>query len=165
MSSGLIKLFAPALLTLCVFLSACAERSDGRAVPPTALAMDGPRLAVVGEYAGMSLEGDMDRTCMAGYGMLELRATEDDRDFSCAADFDEPPTEKGRVRGLLKCSGGRTVLVSLRNLGPDQGAGIGRETEEGDLMVFFYHASREEAERRFPSVKEDIALARASGKQ
>jgi hypothetical protein len=53
------------------------------------------------------------------------------------------------------------MLFSLRNIGPDQGVGIARESEDGELLVLFYHASAEEAERRFPSVKNDIERARS----
>lgn len=158
------KSLAPVILAFCLLLSACADRSGSRP-PLSSLAMEGPRLAVAGTYAGMELAGDMDRTCMVGYGAITLRAQNQDLDFICEADIDEPPTEKGRVRGLFRCSGGRTLFLTLRNTGPDQGVGIARESEEGDLMVFFYHASREEAERRFPSVKEDLDRARAAGKQ
>jgi hypothetical protein len=80
--------------------------------------------------------------------------------FVCRATMDHPPTEKGRIRGVLHCTGDRKMLVTLRNIGPDQGVGIGREDEYGDLMILFYHASLDEAWRRFPAVKADIVAAR-----
>lgn len=143
---------------LALLPAACSGGRPQTGPPLVALALDGPQLALAGEYSGMPLEGAMDRSCMAGYGALYL--SDSGGVFVCEATIDDPPTEKGRVRGLLKCSGGRNLLFSLRNLGPDQGVGIARETEEGNLMVFFYHASLEEARRRFPSVKDDIDRAR-----
>ncbi len=150
--------FVPTLLCLIVLaLGGCAGR-DARQ-PTVALAVDGPPLALYGEYAGMRFAGTMDRTCMAGYGTLALK--DEAGAFLCEAALDDPPTEKGRVRGLLRCTGERKLFFTLRNIGPDQGVGVARETEQGDLMVFFYHASAEEAKRRYPSVKEDIDRARS----
>jgi hypothetical protein len=80
--------------------------------------------------------------------------------FVCRAKVDHPPTEKGRIRGVLHCTGERKMLVTLRNIGPDQGVGIGKENENGDLMILFYHAALDEAWRRFPAVKADILAAR-----
>jgi hypothetical protein len=149
-----------ALLALCPFFAACAGQSAGSA-PAFALVMDGPPLAIVGEYSGLALTGNMDRTCMAGYGSLALKAADPGREFACTAEMDDPPTEKGRVRGLLRCADGRRMLFSLRNTGPDQGVGIGRDAKDSDLLVLFYHSSAEEAGRRFPAVKEDLERARA----
>ena len=123
--------------------------------------MDGPPLAIVGEYSGLALTGNMDRSCMVGHGTLSLRATEPGREFACTAEMDEMPTEKGRVRGLLRCADGRRMPFSLRNTGPDQGVGVGRDAKDGDLLLLFYHSSAEEAARRFPAVKEDLERARA----
>ena len=254
-------------------------------VPETALATEGPPLVLVGEYAGMRLEGYMDRSCMTGYGSIGIRSigysrqgdlavdvpampedpelaaamalrpggaaaplalatypatgkkrraatsaasTASDRsrqnasvgssglrlasypteseeqydddyavltsrqegrreqtnlripraqtaswievavsvpggtEFACNGNVDAPPTYKGRIRGLLQCTGGRQILFSLRNLGPDQGVGIGKETEDSGLMILFYHVSLDEAWRRFPAVKEDIRYAQGN---
>lgn len=152
------------------------------------LAVDGPPLAVYGKYMGMILEGTLDRAGMAGYGVLELRSSNRkeqgvspavlagappqvpnsgiskdmaDNPLLCRAIIKEAPTEKGRVRGLLACTGDRQLPFSLRNLGPDQGVGIAKETAGNDLMIFFYHPSKEEAQRRFPQVEKDILAARA----
>ena len=151
-------------LMLCMGLAACAKNAPAP-VPAVALAVDGPQLALAGEYAGMALRGNMDRTCMAGYGSIRLEAAGEGPDFVCEAQLDDPPTEKGRVRGVLRCTGERQMLFSLRNIGPDQGVGVGRENPEGDLMIVFYHASAEEAARRFPEVKADILTARSRGRQ
>jgi hypothetical protein len=134
--------------------------------PIVALALDGPPLALVGEYAGMYLEGSLDRGVMAGKGRLFLGAVDEaGQSFECEASFNSMPTEKGRVRGFLLCGRGRKLPASLRNVGPDQGVGIARERDKGDLMIFFYHASLDEARRRFPSVKADIEQARAMQQQ
>jgi hypothetical protein len=150
------------LLLLCLNLFACAGKEPAPA-PAVALAVDGPRLALFGEYANMFFTGSMDRTCMAGYGSMRLEAVDSGAAFVCTAEIDSPPTRKGRVRGVLHCTGGRELLFSLRNIGPDQGVGVGRESPEGDLLVLFYHASPDEAARRFPAVKADILAARAGG--
>lgn len=276
---GAIKTLLP-LIGLLLLLNACSAKQEPMTkLPETALATDGPPLVIVGEYAGMRLEGYMDRNCMTGYGKMGLRsighsqrgdlsvelpsmpqdesippipasepveplnlagypvagkkrrparteaqhvqadktqakpaqgqsglrlasyATEaeeadDDEytltttrqqgrleqtnlripkmqtasglevpaavpgatEFVCKGTVDAPPTYKGRIRGLLQCTGGRQILFSLRHLGPDQGVGIGKETEDSGLMVLFYHVSLEEAWRRFPAVKEDIEM-------
>jgi len=156
-----------ALLLLCVSLFACAGKESVQVstqmigpAPAVALAVDGPRLAVFGEYEGLSLTGSMDRTCMAGYGSMRLEAAKHTGvAFVCTADINSPPTQKGRVRGVLHCTDNRELLVSLRNIGPDQGVGVGRERPGGDLLILFYHVSPEEAERRFPAVKSDILAA------
>jgi hypothetical protein len=282
------------LALILLLLAGCSAQQAPR-TPAVALATDGPPLALVGEFDGMKLEGQMDRNCMAGYGKISLRYvgqadTDDlsvnvpddmqasgvvastsggkkavapavrqarrqaaglslasyphdappvpeiqdnkaarqrltgkkrpmpgrspgsrltlddykphgagsialpeqrqislapaqtsngtvqdsrgkeslppiplsvDTSFSCEASIDQPPTEKGRIRGVLYCSDNRTMLISLRNLGPDQGVGIGKESQGGELMVLFYHAGLEEARRRFPAVKADIVAARS----
>jgi len=147
-----------ALLLLCLSLFACAGKVPA---PAVALAVDGPRLALAGEYEGLRLTGSMDRTCMAGYGSMHLEAVDSGASFVCTAKIDNPPTQKGRVRGVLHCTGERELLFSLRNIGPDQGVGVGRESPEGNLLILFYHPSLDEAARRFPAVKADILAARA----
>ena len=157
--AALCPLLMPALLCLLALASGGCAGRDAPYPATVALAVDGPPLALYGEYADMRFAGTMDRTCMAGYGKLAF--ADEAGAFSCEAALDDPPTEKGRVRGLLRCTGERKLLFTLRNIGPDQGVGVARESEHGDLMVFFYHASAEEAKRRYPSVKEDIDRARS----
>jgi hypothetical protein len=152
-----------ALLLLCLGLCACAGKEPVASPPSVALAVDGPRLALLGEYAGMSLAGSMDRTCMVGYGSMHLEAVDSGATFVCTAKIDNPPTQRGRVRGVLRCTDGRELFFTLRNIGPDQGVGIGRESPEEGLLILFYHVSSDEAARRFPGVKADILAARAGG--
>lgn len=154
------RLFLPAAAFLALALAACGGKSPAPRV--VALALDGPPLSLAGDYAGMRLEGEMERTCMAGVGHIALRAAEPEQVFVCEADIDAPPTEKARVRGVFECSGGRHISFMLRNIGPDQGVGIARESREGGLMVFFYHPSAEEARRRLPEALADMAKADAS---
>ena len=149
-------------LLLSFSLFACAGKAPD-APPSVALAMDGPSLALFGEYAGMPVAGSMDRGCMAGRGSMRIEAVDSGANFVCIAALDHPPTHKGRVRGVLRCADGKELLFSLRNIGPDQGVGVGRENPEGDLLILFYHASPDEAARRFPAVKADILAARARG--
>jgi len=153
-----LKLFT--ILLLCGSLCACAGKEPApAAVSSVALAIDGPKLALFGEYEGLSFTGSMDRTSMVGFGSLRFEAG----GFVCAADIDSPPTPKGRVRGLLRCTDGKELVFTLRNIGPDQGVGIGRESPEGNMLILFYHASPDEAARRFPSVKSDILTAVGGG--
>ena len=149
------SLLAVALLAC---LGGCGAERVSSGVPVVALAMEGPPLAIVGEYNGMSIEGSMDRTCMSGVGSMTVRGEDaQGREFLCTAKVDAPPTEKGRVRGAFQCTGERVLAFSLRNLGPDQGLGVAREPGNAAMMVFFYHVSREEAARRLPAVRNDIA--------
>ena len=143
-----------------LWLSACGGGHNSSGVSPVALVMDGPPLAIAGDYESMVLEGSMDRTCMSGYGSITLRGEDSKgQELLCVATVDAPPTEKGRVRGALRCGEDKTLIFSLRNLGPDQGLGVAREPGHDSMMIFFYHVSREEAARRLPMVKDDIAKA------
>ena len=157
--SGVHKRIAFLLaLALLACLRGCGAERVPSGVPTVALAMEGPPLAIVGEYEGMPLEGSMDRTCMSGIGSITVRGEDaQGREFLCTAKVDAPPTEKGRVRGAFQCTGERVLAFSLRNLGPDQGLGVAREPGHAGMMVFFYHVSREEAARRLPAVRNDIA--------
>ena len=153
-------------LALVACLGGCGAERVSSGVPAVALAMEGPPLAIVGEYEGMSLEGSMDRTCMSGIGSLTVRGEDaQGREFLCTAKVDAPPTEKGRVRGAFQCTGERVLAFSLRNLGPDQGLGVAREPGHAGMMVFFYHVSREEAARRLPAVQQDIARLQQQANQ
>ena len=141
-------------LFLVTGLAGCASKNASSGV---AYALNGPRLAIAGEFAQIGLAGEMDRACMVGIGKIELQSTVPDFPFYCEGSLSVPPTEKGRIRGILDCSEGMVMLFTLRNLGPDQGVGIARPVEGTDSMIFFYHASAEEARRRLPEVLNDMA--------
>ncbi|MDR3073462.1 MAG: hypothetical protein LBV01_01895 [Deltaproteobacteria bacterium] len=145
---------AAALLCLAAFaLAGCASS----AAPSIRLALDGPPLPVVAEGEATALQGFMDRGCMAGVGGMILYSRRDN--VSCKGTMDRPATDKGRLYLDLDCSDGRTLRVVLRNLGPDQGMGLGHIGEEEDRLVLFYHPSEDEARRRLARLKADIALA------
>lgn len=160
------SLCLPLLLLYCMLLGACAGKDTSPPpVPHVALETEGPKFAIAGQYAGMALQGEMDRSCMVGFGHMTLAATDPAKGFTCEGDIDAPPTDKGRIRGMLQCGPKRAVLISLRNTGPDQGVGIGKENTDGEMMVIFYHPSREEAERRLPQVIADMERARQAKKK
>ncbi len=154
------RIFAFCVIIILAATAGCAERSAAP-LPPVAFSMDGPALALVAKYKGIELEGSMDRTCMVGLGKLHLQSRAGATpSMYCEARLNLEPTEKGRVRGILDCTDGVLMLLSLRNLGPDQGIGIARqENGDQDLMVLFYHPSKEEAERRLPAAAEDMKKA------
>ncbi|MDR1686311.1 MAG: hypothetical protein LBR82_07735 [Desulfovibrio sp.] len=85
--------------------------------------------------------------------------------FACSAKLDVLPDRKARVNGTLECTSGRRMAFSLRNLGPDQGLGIARESQEGGLMVFFYHAAESEAKRRLPQILAEMESLRAGAEK
>ncbi|MDR2603853.1 MAG: hypothetical protein LBC55_00670 [Desulfovibrio sp.] len=85
--------------------------------------------------------------------------------FACSAELDVLPDRKARVNGTLQCTSGRRMAFSLRNLGPDQGLGVARESQEGGLMVFFYHAAESEAERRLPQILAEMESLRAGAEK
>ena len=149
-----LALAALLALALMAGLGGCASKNASSGV---AYSLNGPRLAIAGEFAQIGLSGEMDRTCMVGIGKIEIESTVPDFPFYCAGSLSVPPTEKGRIRGILDCSEGMVMLFTLRNLGPDQGVGIARPVEDTGTMIFFYHASAEEARRRLPEVLNDMA--------
>lgn len=152
----------PLLLSLLAVAALALAGCGSRAEPTVALAMDGPSLFIMGEYQGQPVEGLLDRTVMAGVGTMTLVGTgAENAELNCTAKFDAPPTDKGRVAGFIDCGNGEILVVMLRNLGPDQGVGLAHAGNPEDIMIFFYHPSREEAERRLPGVLKDIAEARA----
>ncbi|MDR2668679.1 MAG: hypothetical protein LBC14_01840 [Desulfovibrio sp.] len=85
--------------------------------------------------------------------------------FACSGKLDVLPDRKARVNGILECTSGRRMAFSLRNLGPDQGLGIARESEEVGLMVFFYHAAEDEAKRRLPQILAEMENLRAGAEK
>ncbi|GHV54239.1 hypothetical protein FACS1894206_06600 [Deltaproteobacteria bacterium] len=122
------------------------------------LALDGPPLSVEGKGEGISLSGTMDRGIMAGFGAMNLYDSK--ANVLCAGTMDRPGTEKGRLYMALSCANGENISLVMRNLGPDQGMGLGRIEERELRFILFYHPSREEAGRRLTQVQRDIAGVR-----
>ena len=143
---------------LVLFMNGCAARVQNTGVYN--YAMDGPPLVLLGDLEGIPVEGQLDRTCMAGVGEGALKYMDGETEVLCTTSMDFPPNEKGRVRGVFKCSDESTLLFTMRNLGPDQGLAVGRVESKDKMLVFFFHPSREEAERRLPEILDDIEEAR-----
>ena len=144
------------LLTFALGLAGCG----GPHTPSIRLALDGPPLSVVMRGETGVWYGIMERSCMAGVGTITLR---DADGVTCRGDMDHPANDKGRLYADLACTDGDAVALVFRNLGPDQGMGLGRfnpEQEEGEKTTFFYHPSRAEAERRLEEVRAEIAAMR-----
>lgn len=126
--------------------------------PTIRLALDGPPLRIVAEGDTQTFAGGMDRDCMAGLGgmiVYNRRA-----DVSCQGRMDRPATDKGRLYISLECSNGDILTFVMRNLGPDQGMGLGRVNETGEQLLLFYHPCEDEARRRLEQLKADIAVAK-----
>ena len=147
-----------ALVGIAAGLSACAGKMQ-ESPAKSVFALEGPPLAIVAEYKGMALEGTMDRHVMVGIGKMELRSVKAEQGFFCEGRINQEPTEKARIRGMLDCTEGVILFITLSNLGPDQGVGVGRAGENQDLLTMFYHTSKEEAQRRFPAIKEALMQA------
>ena len=152
-------MFRPALLLfLCLVAAGCGSPQT----PSARLALDGPPLHIAMQGDASHWSGHMDRGCMTGFGPISLQ---DDKGVTCRGQMDHPANDKGRLYAKLSCTNGSTVTLVFRNLGPDQGMGLGRvnpHTENDEQLAFFYHSSWDEALRRLQEVKADIAAARAS---
>jgi hypothetical protein len=135
---------------LALALSGC---SAGGAPSPR-LALDGPELVLAAELGGRSFDGSMDRSCMAGVGDIALY--EQRTRLTCRGAVDAPASSKGRLYVELSCSDERKMYLVLRNLGPDQGMGMGRLEGEAQRMTVFYHACRGEARRRLGLLQEEL---------
>ncbi len=136
-------------------LTACAKHP-----PQQGFVLDGPALFVAAEYAGTPLEGAMERKSMVGIGEMFLASP--DKYLDCRAEFNAEPTNKARIRGVMICTDKHTFSVTLRNLGPDQGVGVGLEEGKDDMLVLFYHPSPEEARRRLVQAAADMRKARSA---
>ncbi|CAK7055362.1 MAG: hypothetical protein DELT_01194 [Desulfovibrio sp.] len=143
--------FTPALFAALLFasLSGCGQVSG----PSVRLALDGPPLLVAAKSDNRTMTGVMDRSCMAGVG--DMRLFDRAADLACHGQIDRPATDKGRLYIDLACSDGTTLTFVMRNLGPDQGMGIGRMGETENLTMF-YHPCAEEAARRLEQLHRDI---------
>ena len=143
------------VLTLALGLSGCGAPRT----PSIRLALDGPDLAVAMQGETTSWHGLMQRGCMAGVGTILLHGT---NGATCKGDMDHPANDKGRLYADLACTNGDSMTLVFRNLGPDQGMGLGRvnpEAEDGEKTTFFYHPSWDEAKRRLGEIREEIAAA------
>lgn len=129
----------------------------GTSTPTVRLAMDGPPLLIAVQSGARAMSGAMDRSCMAGVGDILLY----DRhaNISCQGYMDRPANDKGRIYADLTCSDGDAVTFVMRNLGPDQGMGIGTFKDKGEQMVMFYHPCEDEAFRRLGQLRADIDAA------
>lgn len=146
----------------------CMTGCAGPTPPSVRLALDGPELVLVGELDGRAYEGAMDRHAMAGVGALTLH--EQGTSIVCRGSIDRPASQKGRLYVELSCSDGRSLPLILRNLGPDQGMGIGRFEGQSERMTLFYHPSASEAKRRLEQLRHELdaldpAAASAGQKQ
>ena len=139
------------LACLCfVCMTGCA----GTTPPSVRLALDGPALILAGELNGRAYEGLMDRHAMAGVGALVLH--EQGTSTVCRGSIDRPASQKGRLYLELTCSDGRSLPLILRNLGPDQGMGIGRLEGQSGRMTLFYHPCGSEAKRRLEQLRHEL---------
>ncbi len=148
---------------ICLFLSLGAAlltgACGGNYTPSVQLALDGPQLAVAMRNGENTWHGLMDRGCMAGAGAMVLHREDG---VTCGGEIDHPATDKGRLHMDLRCTNGDAMALVFRNLGPDQGMGLGRinpEQADGAKTTFFYHPSPEEADRRLEQVLRDIERA------
>ena len=156
-----MALLRAALLCLClVMVAGCASTPPPS--PSIRLDLDGPKLVLVGELEGRSYDGYMDRHGMAGVGTLSLY--EQGTQTTCQGSMDSPASEKGRLYAQLACSDGRTLHVVLRNLGPDQGMGIGRLEGQSARMTLFYHPCLEDAQRRLKELRHELDALEAAAK-
>lgn len=138
-------------------LAGCAAPSG---VPGPRLALEGPPLFIAVSGGG-SRYGAMDRGCLAGVGGIILQDPQ--RGVTCEGTMDAPASSKGRLYAELACSDGGTVVLGLRNTGPDQGVGVGRvmraDGEREERISLFYHPCEDEARRRLVRVEADMAEA------
>ena len=119
--------------------------------PSVHLAMNGPPLSIAGDMGGHYFSGHMERSCMAGVGRMVLH--NQTLNLLCKGETDNPASEKGRMYAYLSCTENKTMRVVYRNMGPDQGVGIGRVEENPQVLLFYYHPWDDEAKRRAYELK------------
>ncbi len=139
------------LAGLCLTLAGCGGGAPSSGIR---LALDGPELTLAGELGDRVYEGHMDRNCMAGVGNIALY--DPTSRTVCRGTMDAPASQKGRLYAELSCTDGRKLHVALRNLGPDQGLGVGRFEGETRRLTLFYHACATEARRRLQEVRREM---------
>lgn len=149
-----IKTALPFFLFCLLALGACASTSSQ---PSVRLALDGPPLAIVAKGEGQLMRGEMDRSCMAGTGSIRLVSDSDA--VECLGTMDRPATDKGRLYIELACDNGRAITLGMRNLGPDQGMGLGQFQDNAQRLLLFYHPWEEEAFRRLALLEKDMIEA------
>ena len=134
---------------------------------------EGPPLALYGESGERVFEGEMERTSMIGSGRISLRDTV--TGLVCSGELDTRPSLKGIVRGYMTCADAGYLVFGLRNLGSDQGFGVGyfvpasengggREyvgegrpkEQRGERITLFYHPWMDEAKRRLGPIRADL---------
>jgi hypothetical protein len=137
----------------CAFLSVpgCSTTH----VPGVHLALEGPPLVVAAKVGNRYFEGSMERSGMAGVGIITLREEATGAEFR--GSLDAPASPKGRLYVVLSCAqDARTLHLVLRNLGPDQGMGIGRLSDGETRMILFYHPGRADAWRRLAQLRAEL---------
>jgi hypothetical protein len=161
-------------MVLGFFLLLCSACSSPPQARLGSFALDGPPLALAGcklnavaekgKDLPLALEGSMERSCMVGFGKIELRDTE--RGLLCKGEINSPPTEKGRIRAVLHCENSLFLLLTLSNKGPDQGVGLARFVRDASGqpapepgLLLFYHPWDKEAARRLHDVLGDMAVS------
>ena len=144
-------------LFLAVLPSLALTGCAGTSTPTIRLALDGPPLLVAAKGETRVMSGAMDRSCMAGVGGILLYDRQSG--LSCQGQMDRPANDKGRMYIDLACSNGDTITFVMRNLGPDQGMGIGRFDNTDESVTMFYHPCEDEAVRRLDQLREDIGAA------
>lgn len=163
------------LLALCMALGACGGE---RPAPSVRLILDGPPLAIAAVRGETPMRGLMERSCMAGVGDMRLTIP---GETECSGSLDHPGNAKGRLYIRLDCLDGSAVILAMRNLGPDQGMGVGKQatptapdgadtpeapdTRGEDRIVMFYHPSANEARRRLTRIRSEIDEASRQAEQ
>ena len=143
---------------LCIALAGCGSQSP----PSIRLVLDGPPLHIAMRSESAVWAGQMDRGCMAGFGSITVR---EENGTVCQGNMDHPANDKGRLYADLSCANGSSMTLIIRNLGPDQGMGLGRISRDavaGEQTTLFYHPSYDEAKRRLEQIRAEIATARES---
>ena len=145
--------------SLCLGLGGCGTKPSP---PSVLLALDGPPLSIAAELGARPFKGYMERHCMAGVGHIVLYLP--DSKAICQGNMDSPPTEKARLYAELSCSDSRTLRIAMRNLGPDQGLGIGSFEGQEETLILFYHPCEDEAKRRLAVLRSDIEQAKKNAR-
>lgn len=139
------------ILALLLITAGCAAKGS----PTILYSLDGPPLAIAGDYGELEVTGHMERECMLGQGQIGLNID----GASCLDSIKSAPNESGHISAILRCDTGEVLMLSFRSLGPDQGIGIGRlmnaqGSVRGGPVIFYFHPWEEEARRRLEQEKD-----------